>query len=192
VGKGTGDRAWSEDRDAQWNAYIAQRSGGRHDVEIFRDGLNDEEACELEAFLIGVHGHHLVNWTNQGQDFDYEALTKYHALRNRNRTFVSETRAIEKADPETAIARYKQALATMDEYESLTLERGLIPDLRADVPKCGDPNILDRLTMCLMRLGRAADAIDEADRFFSRYPGARAMSAGKRIQARLAKLKGGA
>jgi hypothetical protein len=169
VGKGTGRRAWSPDRDVNWRTYVSRSSGGHYDVEIFRDGLSDADACELESFLIGAHGHHLVNWINTGRPMDYAALEKYHELRNANRAFVAETRAYEKTDPELAIVRYRQAIEAMHTYATMKFERGLIAELQTE-RNYADVGILDRLTMLLVRCGRGREATDAAQDFFARYP----------------------
>ncbi len=191
VGKGTARRAWStSDRDDNWKRYVADRSEGRHDVEIFRDGLSDAEAGELEWFLIDAHGHHLVNWINPGRQFDYAALDEYHRRRNKNRAFVADIRPLEKTDAELAITRYRQALKEMDSYEGLTLERGLLVELSGQ-RTCPDTGILDRLTLCLVKQGRGTEARGDAERFFVQYPAARQMTVGKRVAARVEKATSG-
>jgi len=61
VGKGTGRRAWSKDRNALWHRYVETRSGGEYTVEILREGLPEREAEQFESELIMEHGEHLVN-----------------------------------------------------------------------------------------------------------------------------------
>jgi hypothetical protein len=46
-------------------------------------------------------------------------------------------------------------MLAMYDYSGIVLERGLVADLRAELyGSGGDDNILDRLTLCLLRLGR--------------------------------------
>src|SRR5208337_1001389 len=77
VGKGTGKRAWSEDRHEAWKRYVRDRLEGRYTVEIVKEGLTEDGALELEEELIGEHGPHLVNWFNPGRDFDLEAIDQF-------------------------------------------------------------------------------------------------------------------
>lgn len=186
VGKGTGDRAWSRDRHPVWTKYVTERLNGKYRIEIFRAGLSDQQACELEDALISELGTQLVNWINPRRDFDFKAIERYHQLRDANRRFVTDTRAIEAGDLELAVQRYRHALESMKEYESITRERGLIAELGGG-PDWGDPNILDRLTMCLIRLGRAKEAVAEADQYFAKFPTALNLAVGKRIHARIEK-----
>ncbi|MFT6907865.1 MAG: hypothetical protein ACJAS1_004553 [Oleiphilaceae bacterium] len=188
VGKGTQERAWSTDRHPVWKKYVAERLDGYFEVEIARDGLSEEEAEELEWSLICEHGENLVNWVNPGREFDYEAIDRYHKLRDENRKFVDEARRIEDNDQATATERYRRALDAMCEYEAITKERGLVAELGGG-PDWGDPNILDRLTLCLIRAGKPEEAIAEADKYFSEFPSALTLLMGKKISKRVEKLR---
>ncbi len=194
IGKGTDRRAWSNDRHPAWHKYVSQHLGGKYKVEIHRDGLTESEAESLEARLISECGEQLVNWINPGRQFDLDALAEYHRARDANRQFVTETKAIEATNLACAVDRYRTALQRMREYESMTLERGLIAELAVG-PDWGDPNILNRLTLCLQKLGLHRDLLEEVDRYFAEFPSARSMSIGKQVVARAeksrAKLKEG-
>ena len=76
----------------------------------------------------------------------------------------------------------------MVEYESLTLERGLIAELGAG-PDWGDPNILDRLTLCLINIGKGREAIEESEKYFNMFPSALNLKIGKRIKVRIEKVQ---
>lgn len=171
IGKGTRRRAWSTDRHPVWIKYVHERLNGLYDVEIYQDGLTESEAEELESSLIAECGKQLVNWINPARDFDYRALERYHQLRDANRRLVAETRPMEQQDLVRATSRYREALDAMRDYESSVTERGLIAELRGGLDR-GDPNILDRLTLCLIKQGRVEEAIHEADRYFSEFPSA--------------------
>lgn len=188
VGKGTKDRAWSKDRHLVWERYVSDRLNGQFNVEIHRDGLTEPEAEELEDELISEYGAQLINWINPGRNFDFSALEKYHQLRDANRKYISETKCLEKTDTDESVKRYRAALNAMREYESMTLERGLVAEMGVG-PDWGDPNILNRLTICLVALGRVKEAIDEAERYFSEFPSALNLTMGRQIDARIQKLK---
>jgi hypothetical protein len=188
AGKGTGQRAWSMDRHPAWTKYVTERLNGVYKVEIYRGGLTESEAEDLESTLIAQHGKQLINWINPGRQFDYQGVERYHKLRNENLQFVAETHALERVDPATAVSRYRQALSAMREYEAITLERGLVAEMGVG-PNWGDPNILDRLTLCLIRLGQIEAAIEEAGKYFADFPMAANLAVGKRIRARVEKLR---
>lgn len=189
VGKGTKRRANSRDRHPAWKKYVTEHLLGEYSVEIHVDGLTEEQAEGLESALICEYGEQLINWFNPGRTFDYEALEQFHALRDKNRNFVAATRKYEANDLELAVERYSLALKAMREYEALTLERGLVAQMNVG-PNWGDPNILDRLTICLSKLGRFAEAAAVADEYFRDFPTALNLAVGKRILARVEKMKG--
>lgn len=188
VGKGTGRRAWSGQRHAVWHKYVTDRLGGHYNIEIYRDGLSEEAAESLEGELIAQFGEQIVNWINPGRQFDFEALEQYHQLRDANRRFIEETKALESTNLASAVERYLTAMDCMRNYESMTLERGLIADL-AIGPDWGDPNILNRLTLCLYKLGLYQKLIAEADRYFSDFPTALTTGVGKQVLARVKKAR---
>ena len=64
VGKGTGDRARSQDRPPEWLEYLEKRSGGKFSVEIVRDGIAEEDALEIEDAVMKTHGGTIVNRVN--------------------------------------------------------------------------------------------------------------------------------
>lgn len=188
VGKGTERRAWSLDRHAAWKKYVSERLSGKYTVDIYKDGLTEPQAETLEDALISQYGKQIINWINYGRDFDYESLRRYHELRDANRRFIADTRPFEVSDPPLAVERYRQAIAALREYESLTLERGIVAEMGVG-PDWGDPNILDRLTLCLAKLGRNGEAITEADNYFADFPSALRLASGERINARINKLR---
>jgi hypothetical protein len=172
IGKGLGSRAWSAQRDDIWRHFIRTRLGGRYMVEIVKDGLSEYEALELENDLIAKYGEHLVNWINPGRQFDYEALERFHALRDETKSFVSATRPLEMTNPDQAIARYREALARVAEYASIETETGIVAEIRKEIGggQFSDVSPLDRLTFVLMRQGRFQELIEEVDSYFRRFP----------------------
>jgi hypothetical protein len=188
VGMGKGKRAWSHTRHEIWHRYVTERLGGVYTVEIFRDGLTEVEAAELEWDLLAEIGHECINWVNPGRLFDYAAIETYHRMRDANRQFVADTRPLERTDPDTAIARYRVAMATMVEYENITRERGIVAELSGG-ERHGDVNILDRLTLCLLRSGRVDEAVHEATLYFQRFPAATQSHQGRIILARVNKAR---
>lgn len=184
IGKGTGRRAWSQERHPVWHRYVTERLNGTYSVEILEDGLTETQAESREGELIAQFGRQLVNWQNYGRGFDYAALQKYHALRGANLLFIASTRTIEDSDLNTAIDRYRQALGKLREYEGIVVETGIVAELSRDL-KIGDLNILDRLTLCLVRSGRSVEARAEVERYLDDFPAARNTSKARRILKRV-------
>src|ERR1019366_2593970 len=111
VGKGTGDRAWRKSRDELWHRYVTERSGGKYSVEIVSDGLNEEEALELEEELIERYGDACTNWVNVRRKFDFEACERYWKLRKEAQRLTAEAAQLPPERREEAIALCHKALA---------------------------------------------------------------------------------
>lgn len=186
IGRGRRRRAWDKSRHTVWHRYVEERCAGVYKVEILVDNLSESEAEEVEAEWVDYYGQQLVNWNNPGRDIDLDALNTFHRLRDANRVWVQETRPLEKSDPKEAIRRYREALKRLDEYESITLERGLIAEL-SDGGRYGEPQILDRLTLYLTKAGLREEALSATQQYFEKYPWARQSSLGQRIVKRVSK-----
>lgn len=189
IGMGTGRRAWSKDRHLVWHRYVDQQSSGRYSVEIYRDGLSQQDAEILENEFVAAYGRQLVNWVNGQRAVDYEKLDVFHKLRNANRARIQDAKALEKVNPEESVRRYREAIRYMAEYARMQTESGLIAELLG--PPCWDDSeALDRLTLVLSRLGRYDELIRDAEAYFEFYPEAKERCAkGRRVQARMAKAR---
>lgn len=125
-----------------------------------------------------------MNWSNPGREFDYQALQKYHKLRDENKLFVSETKVLETEAREEAIRRYRLALDRLRVYDNMTLETGLVAEL-TERRKIGDLEILDRLTLCLKKNNQSDEAREEAVRYFDEYTDSETSSIGRRVAKRV-------
>jgi hypothetical protein len=193
VGKGSGRRAWSRERHDLWVRHV-KKLGGRYEVRILADGLSDGGAEEYEGQLITQHGKTLVNWQNFGRSFDLKAIERYNALKDANQAAIAETRKLEKTDIEIAIANYQTAIEKIAGYASIELESdSLVAELLRDecdeLGRRGEVLALERLTMCLLKLGRATEAARASDEYFLRYRRDLETAIGKRTKARIEKAE---
>jgi len=191
VGKGKERRAWSTERHPLWYRYTENHLGGQFNVLILHDNLSPEEADDLEASWIAQCSPDLVNWDNMGREMDYKAIERFHQLRNANRALIQNTKAIDKTDPEKAISEYVRAVDAIGEYASIVMEGGLVGQLLQEEDetygRSGDIEALDRLTLCLTRLGRAEEAAAVAERYFALYRLDLQLRAADRIRKRVDK-----
>ena len=176
VGKGTGRRAWSKDRDANWHWYVETHLAGEYRVRILADDLSSEEAEALEADWIEQCAEGLVNWVSPGRKFDYAALERFHALRDSNRALLKQARATEAEDLEQAASMYIRVVEAAAEYNSIITERGLVPRLVAEQNAAqgiagirGEMWAIRRLVECLIKLGRPEAARQQAARYLEIY-----------------------
>ncbi len=191
VGKGTGKRARSKDRHPLWERYVNHHLSGKYEVKIIADSMTAEEAEEHEAELIAKHSDSLVNWQNMGRKTDFKLLEHYHSLRDANRRLIQETKALESTEPGLAVERYKKAIEKTGEYAFLDFEPGLVGQLLREeaneLGRNGELEALDRLTLCLIKLGEVSDAADHAASYFSRFKRDLLLKSSEKIKKRIEK-----
>lgn len=107
-------------------------------------------------------------------DMDSDAVAEYHRLNKVNRLFVNETRQVESSDPPEAVARYRRALATLSECRELARVKGL--EVYGFVLNQTDAIPIDRLTRCLVEMGKLEEAAKELNKFIEEFPHARDMT----------------
>ena len=191
VGKGTGRRAWSIDRHPLWYRYIEKHLKDVYQIRILHDNLSEEEAEEVEAEWIAQCSDTIVNWFNMGRETDFEVLDGRNSLRSLNLLLIQQAKAIEKYNIEKAASMYIQAIKAIQTYAFITYEKGLVGQLleeeAAELGVCGEVNALDRLTICLIKLGRPTEAAEHTDKYFVLYRRDLQYGAAKRIEKRVSK-----
>lgn len=192
VGKGTARRAWErDDRHPLWVRYVNTHLNGQYRVLILADNLSSDDAEELENRWVAQVGEHLVNWVNFGRKMDYDAINEYHRLRNANRRLIAEARELEKSEPEVAVAKLREAIDAIDAYASMTLESGVVGQLLAEETKergrSGELEALDRLTLCLSKLGRGPEVRAAAEHYFVKYRADASLKSAEKINKRVAR-----
>ena len=213
VGKGTGRRAWSRSRHPIWHRYVNDRLGGAYEVEIMRSGLTEREAESAEAELMEQYPGQLVNWiqgnteigmsanpedgtitiggpSNSHDRSYFNALDKFHQMRDESRLAVERERENETADPDGAIVSYKEAINRLVDYAQVCpREPGLKGELVGQwIPLGVDLEPLDRLMMLLLRQKRFPELIKEVDPL-RRFPGSKECTGAARILKRSEKAK---
>jgi hypothetical protein len=86
---------------------------------------------------------------------------------------------------------YIQAVEAIQSYAFITYEKGLVGQLlkeeAAELGVCGEINALDRLTLCLIKRGRPAEAVQHTDNYFALYRRDLQFGVAKRIAKRVNK-----
>jgi hypothetical protein len=191
IGVGWDKSAWSVERKSRlWHYYVCERLHGHYEVAILRSGLTADKADAYKEQLIEQYGEQLVNLEGNPYRSNTAACRRYYALRDANQRFIAETWPFERTDPGTAVARYREAIGKMREYESINVGEGLAGELfQAISTHPGEPGILNRLTLCLLRLGRIDEAIQEAEAYFAEFPDAREHGFGPQILRRVERAR---
>jgi hypothetical protein len=189
IGQGSDRRAWSRDRDKLWRRYVDAHLKGRYTVQVLADCLSQVEADELESRWMDQENEGLINLQNMARRIDHSALRCRDKLMAQNKAVIAEARALENTNREKAIELYKEALALLKQFAGIPIETGLyarvLAEHVAENGPIGQISLLDRLTLCLVRAGRAHDARLCAEDYFGMFKGEHALVTAERIMKRI-------
>ncbi|MFI5096268.1 MAG: hypothetical protein ACHQIK_22845 [Candidatus Acidiferrales bacterium] len=133
--------------------------------------MSEEESQELEARWIDQCEDGVVNWN--GSKDDLQAIERYNSLRDANRNLILQAKSTEKSGLEKAVEMYLRAIEAIKEYASISYRGGLVGQLlreeEEDLGRFGEIEALDRLTLCLVKLKRQAEAAKHVNSYFALY-----------------------
>lgn len=191
IGAGVGRRAWDGTRHYLWHRYVDKHLSGQYRVVILEDDLSQEQADRAESEWMAQESDTLVNWVNMSRGGDFAALDRFHRLRNANRSAFEEARQYEKTDMPRAVHCYQKCIARLAGYAGIHGSVGLVGRLLDEDNEehgiAGELVMLDRLTLCLLKLNRPQEAIAAADAYFALYRRDVPMTTAKAIRKRLSK-----
>ncbi len=196
IGKGTKRRAWSKDRHSVWKYYIEKCLLNEYTVEIIEDGLTEDDSLLLESELISQYGEELINWQNYGRGFNKEILNKFWELHDKNKALIKESKLSEKIDIEKSIEGYRNAIIKTLEYFNLDWEEdclvkrisNMMDSEKEGMGKKGEIDAIDRLTLCLCKIGKNDEAKIEAINYFKKFPYDKTYKGYERIMKRINKF----
>jgi hypothetical protein len=156
------------------------------------DSLTEKEAEEVEWEEIRQRSDTLVNWMRPTADTDLQDYEQYNELRKMNVQLIRDSKSLEKKKPEEAVKGFLEAIANIERYTNLNMDHaGLVGRLqkeyREEFGDSGDIVALDRLTLCLVRLGRGKQAYTETQIYFQKYKMDLQLKAAKAITKRVEK-----
>lgn len=181
VGKGSGRRAWSDDRHGIWEKYVRGHLGGDYTVEIVEDGLSDDEALAIESRLITEYRQQLVNWFTEGsvkadtitEDRGrlFSDIDRFQRLRKETRRLTREAKNRQASNPEGALSDIRQALEHVREYSLIQIPHDVeLVESLMERHRTGDVDVIHRLVQILKALGRDREIVEEVDRYLDDFP----------------------
>jgi hypothetical protein len=86
VGKGTGNRAYSKDRQPEWFYYVENILNNEHTVEIVQDNISEDDAVRVEDALLAKHAETVINLQTMHAPYNTAKFLEYcnaiHAYSN--------------------------------------------------------------------------------------------------------------
>lgn len=124
----------------------------------------------------------------EDRKLDYDNLEKYNSLRLRAKGFSTLAKDKERINLDEAISIHLKAVRLLIQagqieiYTTTTEWSG--PSMTGDI---GEISCLDRLTLCLCKKGRVAEASEAVEEYFSVFPKQSELKSAAAIRARVAK-----
>jgi DNA polymerase III epsilon subunit family exonuclease len=123
-----------------------------------------------------------------GRRLDHGQLSRYHGMRSSAKMLSQEAKEAEITDLEKAIHGYKSAIKL--HIESAKIQIYIETSARNDKSlhaESGDIECLNRLTMCLCKLGKAEEAKAAMDEYFASFPKDSELKSAEQVRKRIEK-----
>ena len=172
VGKGTGDRAHSNDRPPEWFEYLDKKSDGKFSVEIVRDGISEEDALEIEDTVMKMYSGTIVNRVNPYAPTDSTKFRAYcEAQRHFGETLKLATEFKKAKEFDKAIQKYEAAYAHhLDIIRNADYDLSVRKELKSSAFTYHPSSALaDGYSMVLAKAGRNRELVAFAERYFRDY-----------------------
>lgn len=167
VGKGVGNRAWSKDRDLNWNLFVEKHLNNKYNVRILAEQLTETQAVFEEENLMSKYGDLLVNRQNPSRSLNMSALNIRDEIEAKLKK--SELDAELSDDLNEKADLFIQALNYHKQLASIITENGLLGKLLAERP-LGCIQLLDKAVRSLVAAERKEQAQAIFDQYFFDYP----------------------
>ncbi|ABC77999.1 MAG: GIY-YIG nuclease family protein [Clostridiaceae bacterium] len=169
VGKGTGNRAYSKDRQPEWYYYVEKFLNNQYNVEIVKDGISEEDALRIEDVLLANHAATVINLQNMHSPVDSRMMIDYSdAIRDYSESFKLAKKLDKEGKSEEAFENYEKAYSLYAKSISLNNydlgARRLIPKQR-----CAPTQLADHFSKSLAKAGRHSHVVAFVERFFADY-----------------------
>ena len=188
VGKGTGGRAWSEDRDDLWKRYVETRLHGHYEVRIVAYGLQEHDALLREERLMTELADQVVNRQNMGRGIDLQTNERITAIQQqRDQAFLQGTQSTSAVD---RVRLFRDAIEHHRAASCLSSEKGIVGELLKERP-LGHFASLDSLIRAQIDLGDATGAEQSLKEYSVQFPASGDTAQFHTLMAKVERLKVG-
>jgi len=169
VGKGTGNRAYSKDRQPEWYWWVKNKLNCEYAVEIVSEGISEEDALAVEDAVMAANAETVINLQNMYAPLDNAKMHAYCEEQKKCKEKFERAKALDKAgNADAAIKEYQAA------YESFIRVRNLSnfeTGARAQLPagRIAPTQISDAYSKCLAKAGRHVEVVELTKRYFADF-----------------------
>lgn len=174
IGKGSGEYAWSWERPASWLMYVHLRSQSRFFVQILSYHQSNEEARNRALQLVQRYGPALINSDERVRAVAFTLRADFHAKHEALQSRYNEVKSLEEGHLKEAVEGYTEALHEAINFDQVMKNNALPTELLLRRERTTLTKvlllILDRLTLCLRKLGDQEGMANAITDFEKRYP----------------------
>jgi tetratricopeptide (TPR) repeat protein len=169
VDKGTGNRAYSKDRQPEWYYYVEKILKNQYDVEIVRDGISEEDAERIEDALLAKYAETVINLQTMHAPYNTGKYLEYcNAIHAYSTTFKLAMKLEKEGTSDMAIKHYEAAYEHYIEANSSNDyhlgARRLLPKQRI-----APTQLADHYSKCLAKQGLHEQVVTFYERFISDF-----------------------
>lgn len=186
VGKGTGRRAWSGNRDVLWEQFVATRlQDRRYWIRLVATGLGEGEALEVEAETLAQFGDTVVNRQNMSRGLDMEALERHCAGTDEMTLLMARAKAAR--DPRDRVSLLEQAMELHYTAGQIRFDKGIVAELTSEMGGYGHTRLISELVDAHLVAGSPEDAQAALARYLVAHPREAQLKAIQKLQDKAAK-----
>lgn len=189
IGKGVRNRAWSKDRQYWWKWYVDTKLKDSYKVIIIKDNLTSIEAEDFEWQLIERYSQKLLNHVKPDMEFDNKASDKLVSTLNNIKKSEVKAKKLESTDLNESVVIYKKCLDDLNKIKNINPDGSFLGVIKEEESLAngfsGRLFLIDRLTICLKKLGKLAEAKEVSIQYFYNFKKDQSKSVAKKIAKRV-------
>lgn len=137
---------------------------------------------------VDPQGEQAAEYESYSRRLDHGNTAKYHGIRSSAKLLQQEAKDLEASDIERAIYSYQSALRLHMESAKVQIFIATRQDNTLSLlPESGDIECLNRLTLCLCKTGKVADAQAAMNAYFDVFPKDATLKAAEQVRKRVEK-----
>ena len=163
------DLRFSKNPPFYWKEYTENELQGKYEVELLVENVSKEVASEIKERVLELYADDLINTVNFNRKFDLEKFEVYSSALKTYETLKALAIFNEKnGDTQSAAGGYMNAYAAyIKAMNSRNYDAGE-QYLKAHSPP-PPSQLVDRLSLCLLKLGRNRELVDFGARYLSYF-----------------------
>lgn len=133
AGRGRGATAWEHHGGVAWEWFVRERQHGSYGIVILAAGLTADQSEQLLGQALEIYGLRLLVQSNPHRGMDYEALQRYHVVKDELRPLYDRVPKMQNRAEQLALAQQAQALQYKLDLLKTDNEKGRFGEVLRDM-----------------------------------------------------------